>query len=46
MGDDDDASCVEHVWELQQVIADETGARLVHECVRCGAVEYEASRSD
>lgn len=45
MGDDDDLDC-EHDWQLEQVIADEKGARQVHRCQICDAVSYEASRSD
>lgn len=47
MGDDDDLDCPGHEFVLVEVIADKTGARLVHECVHgCGAVSYEPSRSD
>jgi hypothetical protein len=44
--DDDDADCAEHDFVIQQVLAGPDGARLIHECARCGAVSYEASRAD
>lgn len=36
----------DHVFELVEVNADSAGARLVHQCVLCDGVAYEASRSD
>lgn len=45
MGDDDDEDC-QHVFSLEQVIVDATGARLEHRCRECGTVSYEASRTD
>lgn len=45
MPDDDDTDC-EHDFELEQVLADSSGARLVHVCRLCKAISYEPSRSD
>lgn len=45
MGDDDDEDC-QHVFSLEQVLIDATGARLEHRCRECGTVSYEASRTD
>lgn len=46
MGADDDADCAEHDWVLQQMQVDASGARMVHECVDCGALSYEPSGQD
>lgn len=45
MPDDDDADCA-HDFELDQVLADDRGARLVHRCRLCETLSYEPSRSD
>jgi hypothetical protein len=36
---DDDADCVEHVWELQGVTFGSDGATEDYACTRCPAVE-------
>lgn len=46
MPDDDDLDCPGHDWQLVEVLADASGARLVHRCALCPAVSYEPSRSD
>lgn len=45
MGADDAGNCV-HDFATVEVDLDGAGARLVHECRRCGLVAYEASASD
>ena len=41
MGADDDADCVEHVWELRQLHLTLDHAGQAYECSRCGAVRYD-----
>lgn len=41
---DDDADCVEHVFELTEVVIGR-GADLVDTCTRCGAVSVEPSQA-
>ena len=36
--DDDDTSCIEHVFELRGVTFAMDGAHCDYECVRCGAI--------
>jgi hypothetical protein len=36
----------DHDFVAVEVNADQTGARIVLECTRCGGTAYEASRSD
>lgn len=44
LGVDDEC---DHLFEVVQVNADKSGARLELECAKgCGAISYEASRSD
>lgn len=38
MGRDDDADCVEHVWELRGVTFADDGATEDYACARCPAV--------
>lgn len=42
---DDDADCVEHVWDLAEVDLSLDGAEMASRCVRCGAVSYEPSQA-
>lgn len=43
MGADDDATCVEHVWQLVGLaLIDGYGAATEYECVRCDAVIHVA----
>lgn len=45
MGADDDATCVEHVWELDEVNLSLRGAETAWRCTRCQAVSYSAPAS-
>lgn len=38
--------CVEHDFSVEEVHVEGFRLRMVHTCRRCGAVAYEASRSD
>lgn len=45
MGDDDDADCLEHVWQLTHLhLSLARGAEQGKVCTRCGAVTYEPDR--
>lgn len=37
LGADDDADCVEHLWQMQGVTLADDGAHTDYECLRCGA---------
>lgn len=43
MGVDDDADCVEHVWELGELNLTLDGADQGLVCTRCGAVTLEGA---
>ena len=44
MGQDDDADCVEHVWQLTEVTLSMPGASMTSTCVRCGAERVEPAQ--
>jgi hypothetical protein len=45
MGVDDDADCVEHVWELAEVNLSAAGADRASICSRCGTPRYEPGQA-
>lgn len=45
VGLDDDAECVDHVWQLEELHLTLDGAAMASTCARCGAVSYEPSGS-
>lgn len=45
MSADDDADCVEHVWELTDVVIGRRGADQASVCLRCGAPRYEPGQA-
>jgi uncharacterized protein YcbX len=44
VGADDDADCVEHVYDLDEIHLGGAGADVVKSCTRCGAPTYVADR--
>lgn len=42
---DDDADCVEHDWQLEELHLTLDGAAMGLRCARCGAISYEPSQS-
>lgn len=45
MGADDDADCVEHVWELRELGLRRRRMDVTSVCARCGAVRYEPAQA-
>lgn len=46
MDDRDDCGPDGHDFVVEQLLVDVFRLRMVHACSRCGAISYEASRSD
>lgn len=45
MGADDDADCVEHVWELTEIGLHRRALDMGFECGRCGTPRYEPGQA-